>query len=57
MTGHQAEQIIEELLAALDAVPQEALTDDEREAFERAMANPDPGVASEELLDRLRPRP
>ena len=44
-------------IAAFDNAPEEPLTDEERIAFEEAMADPSPGISSEELLERLRNKP
>ena len=50
---------LDPVLAAIDnARPlDEPLTDDERAAIEEAMADPRPGISTEELLERLRPKP
>lgn len=50
---------IDPVLAAIDnARPlDEPLTDEEVAAIEEAMADPRPGISSEELLERLRPKP
>ena len=44
-------------IAAFDGAPEEPLSDEERVAFEEAMASPDPGISTEDLLERLRPKP
>jgi hypothetical protein len=44
-------------VAAFDGAREEALTDDERRAFEEAMNESGVGTSSEELLQRLRPKP
>jgi hypothetical protein len=47
------------VLAAIDnARPlDEPLTEEEAAAIEEAMADPRPGISTEELLERLRPKP
>jgi len=44
-------------IAAFDNAAEEPLSEEERVAFEEAMASPDPGRSTEELLERLRPKP
>ena len=44
-------------VGAFENAADDALTDAERIAFEKAMARPGAGLSSEELLRRLRPKP
>jgi hypothetical protein len=46
---------VDPVVAAFDNAPEEPLTDAESIAFTEAMANPVPGISTEELLERLRP--
>jgi hypothetical protein len=47
---------VDPVVAAFDNAPEEPLTDAERIAFTEAMADPVPGISTEELLERLRPK-
>lgn len=44
-------------MAAFDNALEEPLSEEERIAFEEAMQSSDPGISTEELLERLRPKP
>lgn len=48
---------VDPVVAAFDNAPEEAMTDEERAAFEEALVDTRPGISTEELLERLRPKP
>lgn len=48
---------VDPVVAAFENAPEEPMSDEERSAFEEALADPRPGISTEELLERLRPKP
>jgi hypothetical protein len=48
---------VDPVVAAFENAPEEPMTDEERAAFEEALADTRPGISTEELLERLRPKP
>lgn len=50
-------EVVDPVIAAFENAPEEPMTDEERAAFEEALAEPRPGISTEELLERLRPKP
>jgi len=53
---HEEDPVVAAFDNALDNALEEPLTDEERAALEQAIAHPGPGISSEELLERLRPK-
>jgi hypothetical protein len=48
---------VDPVLAAFENAPEEPMTDEERAAFEEALADARPGMSTEALLESLRPKP
>jgi hypothetical protein len=48
---------VDPVIAAFENAPEEPMTEEERAAFEEALADTRPGMSTEELLESLRPKP
>ena len=48
---------VDPVIAAFENAPEEPRTDEERAAFEEALADTRPAMSSDELLQSLRPKP
>lgn len=48
---------VDPAVAAFDNAPEEPMTEEERAAFEEALADTRPAMSTEELLASLRPKP
>ena len=59
MTAPKVAKVLAEdpVLAAIDNAPEEPMTQEEAEAFEKALLDRGATLTSDELLERLRPKP